>query len=277
VRWHEQRLCAIDTETTGISVDRDLIVTASAIYVGGGEDTVALNWLSDLDGADIPEAARAVHGISSEHAHANGNPAKEVVGDVVTAVGEAVTRGIPIVGHNVVFDLTLLDREARRHLGCGLDEAFDLARMRVIDTRVLDQHALPRRRRISQSQGPRQLVTLAQVYGFGWDEEAAHGSEYDALMSARIAYRIGSLAQTPHADRPEFVTWDHHQRFDDLTDLDLDQLHAAQIGWAAEQARSLQEHLRRMKPDVRVEQAWPLIPFTAAELEQHGTPEEAAR
>jgi hypothetical protein len=31
-----------------------------------------------------------------------------------------------------------------------------------------------------------------------------------------------------------------------------------------------------MKPDVRVEQAWPPIPFTDAELEQHGTPEEAA-
>lgn len=275
--WHTGRLLALDTETTGISVERDLIVTASAIHLGGGQDMRPLNWLSNLDGTDIPAAASAVHGISSEHAHAHGIPAKEVVEDVVAELGTAVAKDIPIVGHNVVFDLTILDREARRHLGCGLDGAFDVTKLRVVDTRVLDQHVLPRRRRVSQSQGPRQLITLAQVYGFQWDAEAAHGSEYDALMSARIAYRINQIAQTPEADRPEFVARDNYQRFDDLTGLDLEQLHAAQVGWAAEQARSLEEYLRRMKPDVHVEQAWPLIPFAEAELEQHGTPEEASR
>ncbi|MEU0818874.1 exonuclease domain-containing protein [Streptomyces mirabilis] len=274
--WHTGRLLALDTETTGIDVNHDQIVTASAIYVGGGEGAIPLNWMSNLDGAEIPEAATAVHGITTEHARANGGPAQDVTKDIVTALSEAVAASVPIVGHNVVFDLTLLDREARRHLGCGLDGAFDLARMRVVDTRVLDQHVLPRRRRVSQTQGPRQLITLAQVYGFEWDEKAAHGSEYDALMSARIAYRINQIAQTPHADRPEFVTRDQYQRFDDLAGLDLEQVHAVQVGWAAEQARSLQEYLRRMKPDVRVEQAWPLIPLTDAELEQHGTPEETA-
>lgn len=256
--WHKDRLLSFDLETSGIQVETDRIVTAAAIFVGGGKDPEPHTWLSDVDGVEIPEAATAVHKITTEHAHAHGRPAKEVVEQLVTVLAEAVAAGIPIVGHNIgAYDLTLLDREARRHLGHGLDTT----NMRVIDTRVLDQHVLPIRRRVSQRQGARQLITLAQVYDFPWNEEEAHSAEYDARMAACIAYRINQIAHTEHADRPEFVQLLEIQLFDDLDGLDLDQLHAAQVIWAAEQAASLQGHLRRLNPDVVVDGRWPLIPF----------------
>lgn len=262
--WHTGRLLAFDLETTGINAETDRIVSAAAIALGGGQDTQSHTWLSDVDGVEIPAAATAVHHISTEQARTEGRPAKEVVEEVVTILADAALAGTPIVGHNLgVYDLTLLDREARRHLGCGLDEAFDLGKLRVIDTRVLDQHVLPRRRRVSPTQGPRQLITLAQVYDFPWDEQAAHGSEYDALMSARIAYRISHIAHTPHEQRPQFVQQERSQRFDQIRGLDLDQLHAAQVIWAAEQAASLQEYFRTLpgrENDV-VNGSWPLIPF----------------
>lgn len=261
--WHTGPLLAFDTETSGVDVETDRIVSAAAIHLGGGQPTQAATWLSDVDGIEIPEAATAVHGISTEQARTHGRPAKQVTEEVVTALAEATASGTPIVGHNLPYDLTLLDREARRHLGCGLHDAIPEDKLRVIDTRVLDQHVLPRRRRVSPTQGARQLITVAQVYGLPWDEQAAHGSEYDALMSARIAYRIGQIARTAPEDRPTFVLRDRFQRFDDIADLDLEQLHAAQVIWAAEQAASLQEWFRSQpgKEDTVVNGAWPLIPF----------------
>lgn len=257
--WHTEPMLALDTETTGINIETDRIVSAAAIHVSR-QGAKPRTWLSDAGGVDIPEGATAIHGITTEHAHAHGTPAKEVVEDVLYHLGEAVKNGVPVVGHNVVYDLSILDREARRHLGCGLDGAFNVGQMRVIDTSVLDKHVLPRRRRPSPTQGPRQLITVAQVYTLGWDEQAAHGSEYDALMAARVAYRIGSLVQMPREQRPEFELG-RYQQFDQLAGLGLDALHDRQVVWAAEQAAGLESYFRQKDPTAVVDGRWPLIPF----------------
>ena len=258
--WHKARLLAFDTETTGIDIETVRIVSAAAILVGGGAGREARNWLTDVDGVEIPEGATAVHGITTDHARAHGIPAKGAVEDIVTVLADCVTAGTAIVGHNVVYDISLLDREARRHLGLGLADAFDIGHMRVVDTRILDQHVLPRRRRVSEKQGARQLITLAQVCSLDWDEEAAHGSEYDALMAARIAYRIGSLVEMPRASRPEFELG-RFQQFDQLAGMDIDALHTAQIGWARGQAEGLEQFFRQKDKNTVVERAWPLIPL----------------
>ncbi|MEV5770129.1 exonuclease domain-containing protein [Streptomyces antimycoticus] len=261
--WHTGRLLAFDTETTGTNVEEDRIVTAAAIGVGRGEPAEPHTWLAN-PGIDIPEEATAVHGISTEHAHTKGMPAEQTIDSITTVVAGHLNRGVPIVGHNVVYDLTILDRECRRYgLPTLLDRYEDSVIWPVIDTRVLDQHVLPFRRRVSETQGARQLITLAQVYGFGWDEEAAHGSEYDALMAARIAYKINAIAHAPQTDRPSFVQRARTQRFNDVAGLDLEGLHHAQIKWAAEQAASLQEWFRKKDPAAVVNGSWPLIPHQA--------------
>lgn len=265
--WHTGPLLAFDLETTGISTETDRIVSAAAIALGGGQDTKPHTWLSDVDGHEIPEAATAVHGISTEQARAHGIPAKEVVEDLVYALGKAATEGTPIVGHNVVYDLTLLDREARRHLGCGLDEAFDLGKLRVIDTIILDRYAAPFRKRVSEKQGPYQMKTSAQTYGLPWDDDAAHGAEYDAIMSARVAYRIGIIAHQRIQERPDWVRALRTQRFSALRGLSIDELHVRQIEWAATQAADYQEWLRTKAPEGKrdpnavIDGSWPLIPF----------------
>lgn len=259
--WHTEPMVALDTESTGVDVETDRVVSAAVIHVSR-DGAKPKTWLSDVDGMDIPAEATAVHGITTEHARAHGQSAKDVIEDVLYHLGQAVTAGVPIVGHNVVYDLSIIDREARRHLGCGLDDAIPTVQMRVIDTRVLDQHVLPRRRRVSPTQGPRQLITVAQVYSLGWDEAAAHGSEYDALMAARVAWRIGQLVEMGREQRPRFEL-DRYQQFDQLRGLDIDALHDAQIGWAREQAAGLEQFLRQSDDSVRVRGEWPLIPFDA--------------
>lgn len=257
--WHTEPMCALDTETTGVDIEQDRVVSAAVIHVSR-DGAKPKTWLTDVDGMKIPAEASGIHGITTEHARAHGQPTKDVIEDVLCHLGEAVTAGVPIVGHNVSYDLSIIDREARRHLGVGLDDALPpTRRMRVIDTSVLDKHVLPRRRRVSEKQGPRQLITVAQVYSLGWDEEAAHGSEYDALMAARVAYRIGSLVEMPREQRPQFELG-RYQQFDQLRGLSVDELHDRQIGWAREQAAGLEQHFRKNDPTAVVDGRWPLIP-----------------
>jgi DNA polymerase-3 subunit epsilon len=186
-------------------------------------------------------------------------------------VAEVVAGQVPLVGHNLgSYDLNLLDRECRRHLDDTLEGVCRAPIDRVIDTMLLDKQACPFRRRVSETQGPYQMRTTAETYGLGWDESAAHGAEYDALMSARAAYKMGSIAHRPRAERPVWVHQLRTQRFDSLAGVSVEDLHQMQIGWARDNAASFQEYLRtkapgdKRDPNAVVDGSWPLRPVGGA-------------
>ncbi|MFW3473610.1 exonuclease domain-containing protein [Streptomyces microflavus] len=261
--WHTTRLAAFDLETTGVDVEQDRIVTAAVIGLGGGIETEQGEWIAD-PGIEIPAEATAVHHITTEYARKHGDPAKHVVAEVTTELVCQVAGGATIVGHNVPYDLTLLDRECRRHDVPTLHEQLGDVPLHVLDTRVLDQYGLPFRKRPSETQGARQLITLAQVYQLPWVESEAHGCAYDALMSARILYRIGQLAHMRRIDWPERIRHHRKAQLHHLKDLSVAELHASQIEWAAQQAAGLQEHFRKTDPAAVVDGAWPLRPLEAS-------------
>ena len=72
MRHWSDTLAVFDTETTGIDTRFSRIVTA---YIGllnsAGEVTEAAEWLIN-PGVEIPEAATAIHGISTAHARDHG-------------------------------------------------------------------------------------------------------------------------------------------------------------------------------------------------------------
>lgn len=233
--WFEGRLCGFDLETTGIDPEQDRIVTACVVQCGDGHPVAAANWLAD-PGVDIPEPAAKVHGITTERARAEGRPVGEVVEQVVAALAAVVLSDIPVVAMNAVYDLTMLDREARRHGVQPLTDIVDTD-IRVIDPRVLDKQIDPFRR------GRRTLTDLCAHYKVPLD--GAHSADADAIAACRVAWRIGSTV-------PE------------IGGASLDDLHAWQIGWARQQAESLAKYFRetpgkeRQADGVRTE--WPLIP-----------------
>ncbi|WP_069751656.1 exonuclease domain-containing protein [Streptomyces sp. EN16] len=225
--WHLGRMAGFDIESTGIDPETARIVTACIVQVGGQQPTTTANWLTDVDGEDIPAGAAAVHGISTEKARTEGVPLKEAVAEILAGLTQVILAGIPVVAMNARYDVTLLDREAARF---GLDP---LPAGPVIDPLVLDRQVDRYR------SGKRTLTALCQHYEVRLD--AAHSADADAVAACRVAWRQAS-------------------RYSQLAAMTLDELHTAQVGWAAEQAASLQEHFRKKDPAAVVEGAWPLIP-----------------
>lgn len=273
--WHTQRLAALDFESTDKDPETARIITAALIVVGGGLPPSTRTWLLAPGVPSKPEAIEK-HKITDEHAAAHGQPAEEGIHEIATALADAVASSVPVVGHNIgSYDLNLLDRETRRHFGTPLLDVLHFGggpRLTVLDTMTLDRHAAPYRRRVSETQGPYEMRTSAETYGLEWDEKAAHGAAYDALQSARVAYRIGVIAHKPRAERPPWVLALRNRRgpyeqFDDLADLSAAELHDMQIGWARGQAEGLRDYFARtpgkehLADGVRTD--WPLIPFEA--------------
>ena len=190
--------------------------------------TRADTWLAD-PGIDIPEEATALHGITTAHAREHGRPAAEVVEEIWGGLVTAWAAGLPVVGFNVAYDLTLLDRELRRHHGRKLTIGGP-----VIDPLVIDRHYDRYRR------GSRKLDAMCGHYRVVLD--GAHDATHDAVAAARLA-------------------WKQARTYPDLAAMDLDELTLAQACWHAEWAGHLREYLiGQGKTDDLPDDAWPVRP-----------------
>jgi DNA polymerase-3 subunit epsilon len=232
--WHLGRLAVLDTETTGVDVETDRIVTACVGNVGGGAGMHIRTWLAN-PGIPIPEAAAAVHGITTEHAQQHGQDAASVIAEILDALADAWAPTVPLVVMNAPFDLTLLDRESRRH---GMGPLRDHGP--VIDPLVLDRQTDRWRK------GKRTLTDLCRHYDVPLG--GAHDAREDALAAARVAWRIASR---------NMDIWQAHP----------DELHGWQVEWAAAQAADFAAYLRRQgKPAGDVSGEWPLRHLVPVEV-----------
>jgi DNA polymerase-3 subunit epsilon len=230
--WHMRRLAAFDVETTGIDPQHDRIVTAAVSLVGDGRPPESYAWLVD-PGVEIPAGATAVHGITTEHARAEGAPAYEAVAEITALLADQLRQGVPVIAFNARFDMTTLDREARRHGIVPLvDRVGGPDGLLVVDPYVLDKQ-FDRYR-----PGKRTLGAVCEHYRVPLED--AHTANADALAAARVAWRLG-------------------QALEELRTTDLRSLHLQQVAWAAEQAASLEVYFREQGREERVEREWPIV------------------
>lgn len=221
--WHA--LGVFDLETTGIDVESARIVTAHVGLIDArGTSIVQGVWLAD-PGVEIPAGAAAVHGITTERARADGRPAGEVVAEIIAAVEAVFARGLPLVIYNAPYDLTVLDREARRH---GLASPVI---GNVVDPLVIDK-ALDTYRK-----GKRTLEVSAELYGVALTD--AHDAAADAIAAGRLAQAMA-------------------RRFPDELAISAEELHRKQVGWCADQASSFEDYMRRTRnPAFSADGRWP--------------------
>lgn len=237
--WHARRLAAFDIETTGVNPESDRIVTAAISLVGDGRPTESFAWLVD-PGVEIPAGATAVHGISTEQARAAGEDPAAAVEAITGLLAAQLQNGVPVIAFNARFDLTTLDREARRHgVRPLIDRVGGAAGMLVVDPFVLDKQYDRFRR------GKRTLGAVCEHYAVPLVD--AHAADADALAAARVAYRLAT-------------------RVPELRETELRQLHEQQVQWAAEQAASLELYFAEQGRTERIERAWPVVPEPVAAL-----------
>lgn len=233
-----------DLETTGTDPQSDRIVTAAVVMDEPGCLPQIHDWLVD-PGVEIPEGASLIHGVTTEQARAEGISAAVGVAQIADALLAAVGSGVPVVGHNVVYDLTMLRAECVRH---GLVErAGAVAAVRpVIDTIVLDRVVDPYRpknptaRRADPARcGSRTLVDTCRVWGVELSAEDAHGAAADAQAA-------GGLARVLAGRRPELLV------------ADPQELHDRQVGWKRAQAEDFGRWLVSKGKVDDVSREWPV-------------------
>lgn len=232
--WHERILVAFDCESTGTDPDRDRIVTAAVTTIDPATRTVTTHeWLAN-PGLPIPQAATDVHGVTTDYAVQHGQDAGDVAAHLALTLGEAWMHARPVIVYNAAYDLTLLDRELRRHRGVGIDTGS------VVDPMVIDKQYDRYRK------GSRKLTAVAEHYGITLSAQDAHGAAADTLAAARLAWKLAHV-------------------YPDLANMRLPELHMRQIDWRAEQQQGLAEYFRKQgkhQDADGVRGDWPVIPAT---------------
>ncbi|MFD4138324.1 MULTISPECIES: 3'-5' exonuclease [unclassified Streptomyces] len=232
--WFDGPLAAFDTETTGVDVEEDRIVSAAVVVqdTPGGRPRVT-RWLVN-PGVPVPPGATEVHGLTDDHLQRNGRWPAPVMEEVARSLAEHCAAARPLVVMNAPFDLTILDRELRRHRASSLGRYLQNSPLCVLDPRVLDKH-LDRYRK-----GRRTLTDLCAHYEVVLD--GAHDAAADAAAALEVVRAVGRR----FASR--------------LERLSPAELHTLQAVWHAAQARGLQAWFARSGTPEVVDPAWPLRP-----------------
>lgn len=223
--WHHHPRAAFDLETTGRDPLEARIVTASVLLVDADGTVLEQHeWIAD-PGIDIPAEAAAIHGVSTEQARREGQPVDRVVRELAAVLGRLFAAGIPVLAFNARYDFTVLASEGARH-SVPVPHPFP-----VLDPYIMDKQADRFRR------GKRTLTAMCEHYDVVFNN--AHTSAADVLATLQVAAVLAE--RFPHLQHPAGV------------------LHASQVVWAARQAESFQEYLRREDPAAVVEGRWPAI------------------
>ncbi|MGO1192487.1 MAG: 3'-5' exonuclease [Nesterenkonia sp.] len=228
--WHTRRRIGFDLETTSRYPQEARIVSAALVTFDpddapgpNGSAPRVREWLVD-PGVEIPEETTEIHGITTEYARAEGQPANEAVGQIVVQLTKELDSGAAVVVMNAPYDLAVLQHEAQRY-GYGFPDPQP-----IIDPLVLDKLVDKYRR------GKRRLADLCRVYDVVLSD--AHSAAPDALAAVEVADCLAE--KYPQLQMP------------------AEQLHTLQVGWKAEQAADFQAFLRRTKPDAVIDGSWPM-------------------
>ena len=227
--WLNYPILALDTETTGTDPETARVVQYSVGRSEGPDNWFAVTRLID-PGVPIPAEATAVHGITDSRVQTEGTAPTGPLSRLWLHLGWAARSRTPVVMHNAPYDLTVLDREFRRHVGEPLPDGLI-----VLDTLCLF-------RRFDWRTGGRSLGKLAARHGITFP---AHDAEADAHASL-------ALLRILAADN------------DILPLVPARSLHDAQVGWWIQQQDAAEARALGNGTPFARQDHWPLIPAEVA-------------
>ena len=180
------QIAVFDTETDGVDLEDTRIITAflGIMETATGLVTSRWSWVLQPE-RPIPAGASAVHGYSTERAMIEGVDRADGISDIARRLIE-LTRWMPVVIMNAMYDMTILDRELGRFGWASLverNDSGDVTMPVIFDPMVFDR-AIDKYR-----PGKRTLVDLCKVYGVPV-ETNAHDAEADCRMAGRVAIKL---------------------------------------------------------------------------------------
>jgi DNA polymerase III epsilon subunit-like protein len=180
----------LDTETTGLPVDYHAPLTdfdnwPRAVQIAWANFDNAGNFIEKHshyifpDGFEIPEAAAAIHGITTERAQFEGVKIRDILRKLVSDMQSADW----VVAHNMDFDASILGSELLR---AGYQNHFDTADMICTMQASTDFCAIP---------GPHgnKWPKLGELYAVLFDGagiEGEHNAEIDVLACAKCFFEL---------------------------------------------------------------------------------------
>lgn len=178
--YRETDFLAIDLETTGLDVRRDLILSVGYVTLHGKRIDLgsACHRVVRID-RSIPEASAVIHQITDDQS-ARGLELKEVLVELLE-----VLSGKVMIAHHAVIECGFLGNACRRLWGGALP-------VRVVDTQVLARRTLERRQ-IPFKGSDLRLHSLGDRYNL--PRYGAHNALSDALAAGELF-----LAQAAHRD-----------------------------------------------------------------------------
>ncbi|MCL2466119.1 MAG: exonuclease domain-containing protein [Micrococcales bacterium] len=200
--WWPGPLLGFDTETTGVDVTGDRIVTA-ALVRRDADGTHTRNWLLN-PGVEIPAIAVAIHGVTTDQARTQGTAPGQALDEIADTLVTALRQDIPVVAFNARFDLRLLDAELTRHELPTLPDRLGHPVRPVLDPLILDRALDPDRH------GPRTLGDLCHLYDV--PTGSLHTADADVIATldllAHLVTRHPTLATTDlHTLHDQQRTW----------------------------------------------------------------------
>lgn len=228
--WTNRPIVGFDTETTGVDPFSDRLVTASVIVVDANGIEKSY-WLAD-PGIEIPLKAQQVHGITTEKARREGQPARTVLDEVAQLLHRHMAQNHPIVAFNASFDLTLMENELARHELPTLAERLGHPVAPIVDPLMLDKTMDKYRK------GRRNLETMAKFYQV-WDADNFHNAEADVLVTLKV---LGALLR----------------KYPQVAQQDLAELMAAQSATHAETEAWFAKKARERGESSPAHTGWPV-------------------
>jgi len=178
--YRETEFVAIDLETTGLDVKRDLILSVGYVTLRGKRIDLGstCHRVIRID-RSIPEASAVIHQITDDQS-ARGLELEGVLAELLTQLAGKV-----MIAHHATIECGFLGNACRRLWQGGLP-------VRVVDTQVLARRTFERRQ-IPFKGSDLRLHALGDRYNL--PRYGAHNALSDALAAAELF-----LAQAAHRD-----------------------------------------------------------------------------
>lgn len=153
----------IDTETTGLSAQRDHIIEISALKIKNGK--IIDNYTSLVNpGIMIPKSSIKIHGITDDMV-VNAPTIDQVLPEFLDFIGNQ-----PLIGHNLSFDLRFINSYLNENINHSLADTVLIARKKLS---FLPNH---------------KLITLIEYFELGESQE--HRSLSDCVYTYKVYEKL---------------------------------------------------------------------------------------